>query len=86
MGRVVMGDDVGHYSDISGQIDESYVPAIWPLLPAPVVRTAGFIVGVTFLVVLLIAVRPWTFGSAAPSSPSSFQFGSLTGAGGGGGN
>jgi hypothetical protein len=78
----MVDDGVGHYSDVSGQIDESYVPAVWPLLPVPVVRTAGFIVGITFLVVLLIAVHPWTFGSTASSSQS-FQFGSLTGTDGG---
>jgi hypothetical protein len=82
---VDMGDGVGHYpdgsSDVSGQLDEPYAPAILSLLPVPVVRAAATIVGMTFLVVLLIAIHPWTFVSTPSSSPS-FQVGNLIGTGG----
>jgi hypothetical protein len=80
-----MGDDgVGQYSEalpeVSGHIGEPYASAIWPPLPVPVVRTAGFIIGVTFLVVLVLAIHPWTFGST--TSPSaSVQYDNVVGAG-----
>jgi hypothetical protein len=68
------GDSVTH-------IGAPYEPAIWPTLPVTVVRTAALIFGIALLLVLLIAVHPWTFGSTPSYSPTdqySGLFGSTT--------
>jgi cytoskeletal protein RodZ len=50
------------------RVGESYEPPNLSLLPEPLLRAALLIVAVPLLIVLVLAIHPWTFGSS-PDSP-----------------
>ena len=62
----------------SQQVGAAYQSPGLDLLPRPLLWKAVLILGVPLLLVLLLAIHPWTFGQSGGSSDSGYQFG-LTG-------
>jgi hypothetical protein len=72
-----MGDDEVERNDnvLPREFGTPYQWATWDSMPRSVIRVAALIFGFTFLLVLLLAIHPWTFGSSPSYYPDDQNYG-----------